>query len=377
MGLIDIQNYTSDVIKPLPFSDLDSETVRMLGWNLPDDAMFLVHEHWRGYPAPPFYAHLLLGLIYFSLMVMSCVGNGIVVWIFSTSKSLRTPSNLFIVNLALFDLLMMVEMPMFLANSSAQRLLGYDTGCTIYAALGSVSGIGAAISNAAIAYDRYKTISSPLQGRLNFVQAALICIFTWFWTMPFTLFPMFKIWGRYIPEGFLTTCSFDYLTDNQDTKMFTLCIFAWAYFIPMVLIIVSYLRLFKHVQAHEKMLKEQAKKMNVKSLQANQTNSTSVEIRIAKAAFTIFFLFVCAWTPYAIVAMIGSFGNKQLLTPASTMIPAVACKIVSCVDPWVYAISHPRYRMELEKRLPWLGIVEKMPVEETDSKSANTAVSDK
>lgn len=73
-----------------------------------------------------------------------------------SSKSLRTPSNLFIVNLAIFDLLMMLEMPMFLANSSAGRLLGYDLGCTIYAALGSVSGIGASISNAVIAFDRYK-----------------------------------------------------------------------------------------------------------------------------------------------------------------------------------------------------------------------------
>lgn len=41
------------------------------------------------------------------------------------------------------------------------------------------------------------------------------------------------------------------------------------------------------------------------------------------------------------------------------MIPALACKIVSCIDPWVYAISHPKYRMELEKRVPWLGITEK------------------
>lgn len=26
------------------------------------------------------------------------------------------------------------------------------------------------------------------------------------------------------------------------------------------------------------------------------------------------------------------------------MIPAVACKAVACIDPWVYAISHPKYR---------------------------------
>lgn len=58
------------------------------------------------------------------------------------------------------------------------------------------------------------------------------------------------------------------------------------------------------------MLRDQAKKMNVKSLVSNQDKERSVEVRIAKVAFTIFFLFLCAWTPYAVVAVIGAFGNR-------------------------------------------------------------------
>lgn len=58
-------------------------------------------------------------------------------------------------------------------------------------------------------------------------------------------------------------------------------------------------------------MRDQARKMNVQSLAANKDmNATSVEIRIAKASFTIFFLFLMAWTPYGVVAMIGAFGNK-------------------------------------------------------------------
>lgn len=53
----------------------------------------------------------------------------------------------------------------------------------------------------------------------------------------------------------------------------------------------------------------------MQSLSNKEEGATSVEVRIAKACFTIFFLYVCAWTPYAIVALIGSFGNKALLTP--------------------------------------------------------------
>lgn len=134
-----------------------SNDVKLLGWNLPMEEQELVHAHWRQFEAPPYFAHLLLALLYFILMVCSTTGNGLVLWIFGSSKQLRSSaSNMLILNLAIFDLLMMLEMPMFLVNSFSERLLGAATGCDLYAALGSLSGIGGAVTNAAIAYDRYR-----------------------------------------------------------------------------------------------------------------------------------------------------------------------------------------------------------------------------
>uniref|UniRef100_A0A336LM83 CSON004889 protein n=1 Tax=Culicoides sonorensis TaxID=179676 RepID=A0A336LM83_CULSO len=360
---MEINNASSNIIAMALYQGQNFQSdgsVKLLGWNLPAEEQDLVHPHWRQFEAPPYFAHLLLALLYFILMICSTVGNGLVLWIFSTSKQLRSSaSNMLILNLAIFDLLMMLEMPMFLVNSFAERLIGSKIGCDFYAAVGSLSGIGGSITNAAIAYDRYRTISRPLDGKMSRPQAALLCLFTWFWATPFTLMPLFRIWGSYIPEGYLTTCSFDFLTENIDTKVFVGAIFTWAYAIPMFCIIIFYWKLFGHVKAHEKLMREQARKMNVKCLAANKDmKATSVEIKIAKASFTIFFLFVCAWTPYGVTAMIGAFGNKQLLTPFVTMVPALFCKVVSCIDPWIYAASHPKYRQELEKRLPWLGIKE-------------------
>lgn len=108
---------------------------------------------------------------------------------------------MFIVNLAIFDLCMMLEMPMLLYNSYFQRIVGGDMACTVYAVLGSFSGIGGAATNACIAFDRYKTISSPLDGKLNKGQVFAFIIMTWLWSMPFTILPALKVWGRYIPEG--------------------------------------------------------------------------------------------------------------------------------------------------------------------------------
>ncbi|XP_013140256.1 PREDICTED: opsin-3 [Papilio polytes] len=371
-------NYSDD-IGPMayPMKLVSSEMVEhMMGWNIPEEHQAMVHAHWRSFPSVSKYYHFILALIYTMLMVTSLIGNGIVIWIFSTSKSLRSASNMFVINLAVFDLMMMIEMPLLIVNSFYQYPVGYQLGCDVYAILGSISGIGGAITNAVIAFDRYKTISCPLDGRINKVQASLLIAFTWFWSMPFTILPAMKVWGRFVPEGFLTTCSFDYFTDDNDTKVFVACIFVWSYAIPMTLICYFYSQLFGAVRLHERMLQEQAKKMNVKSLASNKEDaSKSVEIRIAKVAFTIFFMFVCGWTPYAFVTMTGAYGDRNLLTPVATMIPAVCCKIVSCIDPWVYAINHPRYRAELQKRLPWLGVREQDPDSVSNSNSVTTTQS--
>lgn len=95
-------------------------------------------------------------------------------------------------------------------------------------------------------------------------------------------------------EGYLTSCTFDYLTDSFDTRLFVGTLFTFSYCIPMTLIIYYYSQIVKHVFSHEKALRTQAKKMNVESLRSNQkgAGNTTAEVRIAKAAITICFLFV-------------------------------------------------------------------------------------
>nr|BAQ54896.1 opsin, short-wavelength sensitive type [Epiophlebia superstes] len=326
----------------------------MLGWNVPADYMDFVHPHWRQFRAPQSYQHFLLGLIYSVFLVVGLLGNLLVVWIFMTAKNLRTPSNLFVANLAVFDALMMSKMPVFVINSVVEGQFFGKIGCDVYGLFGSYSGIGASITNAVIAYDRYRTLAFPLDGRLGMKQAMVLVAGTWIYATPFSVLPMFGIWSRYAPEGYLTTCSFDYMREGKDTQLFVMTIFGWAYVLPLLLIAIFYSRILMQVRMHEKMIKEQAKKMNVKSFIQGQDKDKSIEIRIAKVAIGIVFLFICAWTPYAMVAIVGCFSNKHLLTPTLCMFPAIACKTVACIDPWVYAINHPRFRVEVQKKIPWL-----------------------
>nr|QWV42614.1 ultraviolet sensitive opsin [Nitops pallipennis] len=343
-----------------------------LGWNVKPEDLVHIPEHWLLYPEPEGSLHMLLALVYIFLFFASTIGNGLVLWIFSSAKSLRTASNMFVVNLAFCDFIMMLKTPINIYNSIYR---GYELGhigCQIFAFMGSLSGIGAGMTNACIAYDRYTTITRPFDGKVTKVKALVMIILVWAYTLPWALLPFFEVWGRFVPEGYLTTCTFDYLSNTFDNHLFVGCIFFCSYCIPMSMIIYFYSQIVSKVFSHEKALRDQAKKMNVESLRSNQNqNSESAELRIAKAAITVCFLFVASWTPYAVVALIGAFGDQSILTPGVSMIPALTCKLVACIDPYIYAISHPRYRVELQKRLPWLAIKES---DGSDTRSTATEV---
>ncbi|GLH14972.1 Opsin, ultraviolet-sensitive [Gryllus bimaculatus] len=346
---------------------------RLLGWNVPAEELIHIPEHWLTFPEPEAFSHYLLGMLYVAFCAIALVGNGLVIWVFSSAKSLRTPSNVFVINLAICDFIMMLKTPIFIYNSFNLGFAMGQLGCQIFGFMGSISGIGAATTNACIAYDRYRVIARPFDSKMSIKGATMLVLLLWTYTLPWAIMPLLEVWGRFAPEGYLSSCSFDYLTDTPENNMFVLCIFICSYVIPMSLIIYFYSQIVSHVVNHEKSLKEQAKKMNVDSLRSNQQqNQTSAEIRIAKVAIGICFLFVASWTPYAVLALIGAFGNKTLLTPGVTMIPACTCKAVACLDPYVYAISHPRYRVELQKRLPWLCIKEQTA---SDASSVATTTS--
>ncbi len=104
--------------------------------------------------------------------------------------------------------------------------------------------------------------------------------------------------------------------------------------------------------------------MNVESLRSNVSASAeSAEVRIAKVAVTNVMLWAVIWTPYAFVVFLSVVGSKASITPLLSQIPSFMAKTASCLNPIVYAMSHPKYREALTKELPCLGVEERADYE--------------
>jgi len=69
--------------------------------------------------------------------------------------------------------------------------------------------------------------------------AYFMSVSTWFYSAAFASLPFFGV-GKYVPEGLLTSCSFNYLSHDWATKIFILAFFVGAWVVPMIIMVYSY-----------------------------------------------------------------------------------------------------------------------------------------
>nr|BAQ54863.1 opsin, long-wavelength sensitive type [Anax parthenope] len=313
-----------------------------------------IDPHWYQFPPINPLWHGLLGIVIGVLGFVSWTGNAVVLYVFSCTKSLRTPSNILVVNLAFTDFFMMVVMcPFMLVNCYYETWIFGPIMCQIYAFFGSLFGCTSIWTMVLIAFDRYNVIVKGLSAKpLTIKKALLEILLVWTHALLWTLPPLFG-WNRYVPEGNMTACGTDYLTKEWFHKSYIIIYSVFCYWTPLGLIIYSYTFIVQAVAAHENAMREQAKKMNVASLRSADAAKTNAECKLAKVALMTISLWFMAWTPYFIVNYAGIF-EIMTINPLVTIWGSVFAKASAVYNPIVYGISHPKYRAALRKKLPFL-----------------------
>lgn len=320
---------------------------------VPEAIKHLVHPHWANYPPVNPMWHYLLGVIYIFMGFFSFFGNGTVIYLYFKVKKLRTPANLLILNLAILDFLMLMsQFPIFSYNCFEGGVWMFsERACQLYALFGAITGMGSLWSHVFITYDRYNVIVKGVGGEpLGFTKAGAMVMFTWTYGVSVSCPPFFG-WGRYIPEGILDSCSFDYLSLDFNNRSFGTFLFVFCYCIPLSIILYAYVFIVKTVVAHEAGMRAQAKKMNVKDLRSGGTEGESAEMRVAKAAVINVTIWMLCWTPYCAIVVQGMWFDQKPITPLVSMIPALLCKTCACYNPMVYALSHPRFRVAMQEHV--------------------------
>lgn len=163
--------------------------------------------------------------------------------------------------------------------------------------------------------------------------------------------PVFGI-NQYVPEGYLTSCSFNYLSDELRDRAFIISFFVAAWCVPMFIICWCYTGIMRSVSETQRLFLHHAQSLNDRTSQErNVENQRKIEIKLAKISFFLITVWTISWTPYAIIALLGIFTDRSMLTPMTSMFPALFCKMASISDPFIYGLSNRQFKSELLKRL--------------------------
>ncbi|RXN10334.1 neuropeptide FF receptor 2-like protein [Labeo rohita] len=191
---------------------------------------------------------------YLLIFIVCMVGNGVVCFIVLRSKNMRTVTNLFILNLAISDLLVGIFcMPTTLVDNI---ITGWPFGSLVCKLSGMVQGISVSASVftlVAIAVDRFRCIVYPFKQKLTISTSTIIIVIIWVLAISI-MCPsgvMLQVTKEHRVSILLsdgnTTQPFYWCRENwpnlEMRKIYTTVLFANIYLAPLTLIVIMYARI--------------------------------------------------------------------------------------------------------------------------------------
>ncbi|KAI5732735.1 hypothetical protein M8J76_003591 [Diaphorina citri] len=198
--------------------------------------------------------HFVYGTFLMIIGVAGVVGNSLVLFVFSRYRRLKGPFSAFIINLAISDLCTacLHFMPAF-SSFQNQWAFGHS-GCVFYAFGVGHFGLLSIVILSVIAVERYMVLTTkPFSGTWKITEcgARKVCIGAWLYVFCLTLPPLFG-WSCYIPEGFMTSCSWDYMSRTMSNRAFYLYLLMFGFILPVAVITYCYVFILHVVLAHGK-----------------------------------------------------------------------------------------------------------------------------
>ncbi|XP_062848916.1 melanopsin-like [Trichomycterus rosablanca] len=296
----------------------------------------------------PDHAHYIIGSVILLVGITGVIGNALVIYVFCRSRSLHTPGNILVVNLAVSDFFMsLTQSPVFFVASMHRRWVFGELACELYAFCGALFGICSMMTLTAIAADRCLAITRPLAllGKVSQGRAGGVLGLVWLYALSWSLPPIFG-WSAYVPEGLQTSCSWDYMSFTPSVRAYTIFLFLFVFFIPLGVIAGCYLAIFRVVRR----ARLEMRQLNCESHKVLERMKS--EWKMAKVALLVILLFVISWSPYSVVALTATAGYAHFLTPYMNSVPAVIAKASAIHNPIIYAITHPKYRVAIAHYVP-------------------------
>ena len=321
---------------------------------------------------------VFIGVSWLVISLLGMTGNGMVMVAVALSRRLRTPTNVFVVNLSVADFLTCFCLPWSVAALLSRDGLssGVQIPCMFTAFLSFVSSGASLYHMASIALNRVLLIKRPSLYQRLYTPSKItfLVIFSWLVAVCVILIPPLAGIGGLGYDEQEHTCT------DQDThplaKLYQLTQVIFFFPGPMIIIIVCYSVVFAHIRSHfNKQRKRRLSHQISKDTSSGQVSSTFIpadtpniqgentlnatvkdridrqQVQITKNLLMIVLVYFVCIIPYSVMLFMGS--DRYTLYGGTIFL----CN--TWINPIVYATKHPQLKVVL--RLMLRGRCNKIP----------------
>ncbi|KAL7394466.1 hypothetical protein ABVT39_026481 [Epinephelus coioides] len=256
--------------------------------------------------------------------VISVLGNGTVLLVYSRKRKKLRPPELMTINLAFCDFgFSLFGAPFSIISSLCHAWVFGETGCLWYGVQGFVFGIGSLLTTCLISLDRCLKICCLRYGQwIERRHVSLSIALVWVYTLLWALLPAFGF-GSYGPEPYGTSCTINWwrMRSSLNDRIYIFLILVLCFGFPTLTIITSYVAILLTVYRSNRTLA---------SIPSSSVSHTSKDLRLAKMAAVVCISFLMAWTPYATVSLMSALvprddqeASLQTAVEETTNIPSL------------------------------------------------------
>ncbi|XP_033852521.3 neuropeptide FF receptor 2 [Acipenser ruthenus] len=320
--------------------------------------------------SPPVAAFYIVSYLFIFLLCM--VGNALVCLIVMKNKRMRTVTNLFILNLAISDLLVGIFcIPTTLVDN---LITGWPYGNVVCKLSGLVQGTSVSASVftlVAIAVDRFRCIVHPFKPKLTLLEAGIAVVIIWVLAVAImcpsaVMLTVSQVQDHYMVHNSdynhtypLFSCFEDW-PDKQMRRIYTTVLFGHIYLAPLTLIVVMYSRIGVKLYESSVPVSDRVAGRPHQPHAEGRNVVPRKKIKVIKMLIMVALLFMLSWLPLWTLMLLTDYATQteeQLSLLTGYIFPFAHWLAFSnsSVNPIVYGYFNENFKRGFQAafRLQW------------------------
>ena len=286
-------------------------------------------------------------VLYLLTFLFGLLGNSLTILVIIKNNKMKTVASCFILNLAVADDLFMLTLPFFAHSTFTRTWVFGSVVCSLMTAFYGINLYASIFTMVLMSIDRYLAIVHPLRSiRYRTIKNALIvCVCIWMACI--VIMTPYWLYARtYYGKSGHPVCKVTWPVGSLVLHLkfwhnFELII---GFILPILIMVVCYMQLLRHIVKDDGPLQNQTKKPIKK---------------VTAMVFLVTIVFIVCWTPYRILKydnMQKTIGYRSMKPPTmpsdgdiirAAIYNTIAQALVfvsSCCNPFIYGISSKNFR---------------------------------